>query len=81
MTYAEKELQSFGFRLVSEKRDSVGFEQQVVLAIGHLKLLFDCVCPAYPSTKALGCPLHAHETSLPGSWPIEHAKKIPAALA
>lgn len=80
MTYAERELQPLGFRLLATELDSLGFERKTVLSFGHLKLQFDCVCPAYPSIKALGCPLHAHETSLPGSWPVEEAKKIPAAF-
>ncbi len=80
MTYVEKELLPLGFHKESERRNDIGFEEQIVLRFRHLKLQFDCVCPAYPSTKALGCPLHAHETSLPGSWPVEQAKKIPIAL-
>ncbi|MBI5732440.1 hypothetical protein HY967_00570 [Candidatus Jorgensenbacteria bacterium] len=80
MTYAEQELQPLGFHLLDTEADSVGFEKKVVLSFHHLKLQFDCVCPAYPRIKALGCPLHAHETSLPGSWPIEDAKKVATAL-
>lgn len=80
MTYAESELQPLGFHLLSTEADPVGFELKIVLSYNHLKLQFDCVCPAYPSIKALGCPLHAHETSLPGSWPVEEAKKLSASL-
>jgi hypothetical protein len=76
MTYAERELLPLGFRLIDTKADTFGHERQVILAFGNLKLLFDCVCPSYPAVKALGCPLHAHETSAPGSWPVEDAKKI-----
>ncbi len=69
MTYAERELQPLGFRTVSRKG-----ENEIILSFDHLKLLFECVCPAYPSIKAMGCPLH-HEGP-GGSWPVDDAKKI-----
>ena len=72
MTYAEQELKPFGFHLVE------GGARSVVFALSHLKLRFDCACPAYPDIKALGCPLH-HEGP-GGSWPIIEAKKISAIL-
>lgn len=78
MTYAEHELQLLGFRLSATEVDSVGIERKIVLSHNHLKLQFDCVCPAHPSIKALGCPLH-HEGP-GGSWPVETAKKLPQAL-
>jgi hypothetical protein len=78
MTYAERELLPLGFRLLTTKTNTFGHELQIVLTFGSLKLQFDCPCPFYPTIKALGCPLHAHETSAPGSWPVEEAKKIPA---
>ncbi len=79
MTYAERELRPLGFHLLSADADRVGFERKIVLSYGHLKLQFDCVCPAYPSIKALGCPLH-HEGP-GGSWPVTTAKKLPQALS
>ncbi len=81
MTYAEKELQPLGFHLSDTEVNSLGFARKIVLSFGHLKLQFDCVCPAYPNIKALGCPLHAHETPSPGSWPVEEAKKVPEAVS
>lgn len=78
-TYAEKELQPLGFHLVSEERDALGFARQVVLSLSHLKLLFDCACPAYPNISALGCPLHHDGPG--GSWPIETAKRLPGTIS
>lgn len=71
-TYAEQELCPLGFQLRSKS------DKQVVLSLGWFKLQFDCVCPAYPNIKALGCPLHHHETNDKngGSWSIEEAKKL-----
>lgn len=57
MTFAEKILVPLGYKFVVKNGDP--FEKQVVLSIGHLKLQFDCVCPAYPTIRALGCPLHS----------------------
>lgn len=74
MTCVENELLPLGFR--SEERNS----KKVVLSIGHLKLLFDCGCPAYPKIIALGCPIH-HPGSPGGSWPVEEAKKIPRVIS
>ena len=68
MTHVEQELKPFGFNLVESS------QAKVVLSISHLKLQFDCVCPAYPNIKALGCPLHS--TSPGSSWPVEEAKRI-----
>lgn len=68
MTYAERELSPLGFILVE------GTENKVVFSLGHLKLQFDCCCPAFPNIKALGCPLH--HSGLGSSWPVEEAKKI-----
>lgn len=72
MTYAEKILVPLGYKFVAKNGDP--FEKQVVLSIGHLKLQFDCVCPAYSTIKALGCPLHHDGPG--GSWPISDAEKI-----
>ncbi len=78
MTYVEEGLRPLGFRFV--KRDErYGVVTNVVLSIGHLKMVFDCVCPAYPSIRALGCPVHHKGPG--GSWPVEDAKKVPAAVA
>lgn len=74
MSYVEDELLSLGFRL--EERS----DERVVLSINHLKLQFDCSCPAYPSIIALGCPIH-HPGHPGGSWPVDLAKKIPVALS
>ncbi len=76
MTYVENELRPIGFK--TESKQGNIFKQKVVLSIGHLKLRFDCVCPAYPTIKALGCPLHHDGPG--GSWPVEEAKKIPVAI-
>lgn len=74
MTYAEKILIPFGYKFVAELGNP--FKRQIVLSIGHLKLLFTCGCPAYPNIKALGCPLH-HEGA-GGSWPVIGAEKVVA---
>ncbi len=76
MTFAERILAPLGRKLVAKTGNP--FEKQVVFSIGHLKLQFDCVCPAYPDIKAMGCPLH-HEGP-GGSWPITDAKKIIATI-
>jgi len=68
MTYAEQELLPLGFRTIESA------ENKAVLSLGHLKLQFDCCCPAYPNIKALGCPLHHSGSG--SSWPVEEAKKI-----
>lgn len=78
MTYAEQELLPLGFYLAEKENDEIGFARKIVLSFGHLKFLFECVCPAYPTIKGLGCPLHHDGPG--GSWPIEDAKKIPAAI-
>ena len=70
VTYVEKELLPIGFMVVG----SESTDKKVVLSFGHLKLQFDCCCPAYPYIKALGCPLH--HSGPGGSWPVEEAKQI-----
>ena len=83
MTYAERELQPFGFHLLDTEINSAGFEKKVVLCFRHLKFQFDCVCPAYPIIRALGCPLHNHEASSsePGdSWPVAEARQVAMAF-
>lgn len=73
MTYAEDELLPLGFHL--KEKDG----ERVVLSISHLKLQFDCGCPAYPNITALGCPIH-HPGHPGDSWVVEEAKKIPIAI-
>lgn len=67
-SFAEAELAPRGFKLVREN------EKEVVLQFGHLKFLFECDCPAYPTTKGLGCPIHCNYTG--GSWPVEKARGV-----
>jgi len=74
-TYAERKLLPLGFKIVGIE-ESCFFTQKIIFSIGHLKFQFDCICPAYPNIKALGCPLH-HEGK-GGSWPIMEAIKIAA---
>lgn len=76
MTYVEKELQLLGFKTISKEGNI--FKKRIVLSISHLKLQFDCNCPAYPSIRSLGCPLHHKGPG--GSMPVEEAKKIPAII-
>ena len=78
MTYAERELQPFGFRPTDEKRNGAGHTLSITLVVNHLMLLFRCGCPAYPNIKALGCPVHHDGPG--GSWPVEIAKRIMAAI-
>jgi hypothetical protein len=73
MTYVESQLQPLGFRFLDGVPD-----RSVVLSLGHLKFRFDCVCPAYPTIKALGCPLHHDGPG--GSSPVDEAKKIPVVI-
>jgi hypothetical protein len=73
MAYVEDELLPLGFR--PEERN----DKRAVLSINHLKLQFDCGCPAYPSIIALGCPIH-HPGYPGGSSSVEEAKEIPIAL-
>ena len=80
MTYVENELLPLGFHLVSKEERRPGFVHRVVLLISHLKLQFDCGCPAYPNIIALGCPIH-HPGHPGSSWPVDLAKKLPAALS
>jgi hypothetical protein len=68
-TYAEKELVPLGYKLLIRNEDS-----QIVLAIGHTKVRFDCACPMHPQIRALGCPLH-HDG--PGdSFAVDDARRI-----
>lgn len=78
MTYVERQLQGLGFHRVAEEKDSVGFEQAVILSIGHLRLQFVCCCPYYPSIRGLGCPLHHDGPG--GSWPVYAARVLAALL-
>ena len=78
MTYAEAVLLPLGFRSVGSEEHRAGWKQRIVLSISHLRLQFDCVCPAYPNIKALGCPLHHNGPG--GSWPVEEAKRVPTAI-
>lgn len=73
MLYVEKELHPLGFRTISVKKLGI-LEKQAVLAHGHYKLLFECICPAHPNIFAMGCPLHHQDIG--GSHPVEAAKKI-----
>jgi len=78
MTYVERELNPLGFQTVS-REGYIGLERQVILSFSHLKFQFDCVCPAFPAIRALGCPLH-HREDFGGSWPVEEAKKVAAII-
>ena len=67
MTYAEYELRPFGYRVAEQSQDRVSLQR------GSDILHFACVCPSYPSIRALGCPLHH---AGPGeSGPVERAKR------
>ncbi len=73
-TYVEKELQPLGFHFSGEERRNQMI-CEIRMTYGTLELTFRCCCPAYPSTKALGCPLH-HEGRPGESHSVNLAKKI-----
>lgn len=69
-TYAERELESLGYKVTSRTRESeVRLQRE-----GQEEIVFTCACPVYPNIKALGCPLH-HEGP-GGSWPVVGAKEL-----
>lgn len=74
-TYAERELKPHGWsRHESDTTKTGRNDKEVRLRRGHLILLFECVCPAYPDIVALGCPLH--HSGVGDSSPVIEAKRI-----
>jgi len=74
-TYLERELGVRG-------RLEVGFgtvKDRLTVTVKGERLEIECVCPAYPSTIAMGCPLH--HRGLGGSRAVENLRTILAAEA
>lgn len=74
MTYAQAQLGPLGFRTTATKTNICGHEREVTLQCGDTTHTFNCVCPAYPSIMALGCPLHHDGPGSSGS--VEDIKKF-----
>lgn len=64
-TYVEREVGIRG--LVTGKRRSM--ETEVTIMVNGEERKFSCGCPAFPTIKSLGCPLHACGP-YGGSWPV-----------
>ena len=73
-TFAETRLSPLGFETV-ERHETRGYTvDSLTMQLGEIVVKFECVCPAYPTIKALGCSLH-HEG--PGdSWPVVRAEEL-----
>ena len=73
-TFVERRLAPIGFKTV-ERHEARGFiVDEVVMQLGETVIKFECVCPAFPSIKGLGCSIH-HEG--PGdSWPVVRAEEL-----
>lgn len=76
MTHAEEELLPLGFRFVEKEESAPGCVKKIILSISHLKLQFECDCPAYPHIKSLGCAIHANEAKSGGNFSVDEAKHL-----
>lgn len=73
-TFAERRLEPLGYAVDERHERNVFTIDSVTMSFGEMVVRFECVCPAYPTIRALGCSLH-HEG--PGdSWPVVRAEEL-----
>jgi len=75
-TFAESRLRPLGFEVVERHETRNHAVDAVTMRLGETVVNFECVCPAYPNARGLGCSLH-HDDHDPGdSWPVFRAEQL-----